>query len=565
MKSLLIYIVIHLLIANYISAQQVSVQRNYNKIDYGAYYFYFQRALSENKKDTKAIVLDSLALFISDSISFHNRNRYTHQVHPHVCQNRFGKVGFINTEDQIIVPFDFDFIQDNYDSSFLVAKKKNRYGVIDGEGHTLIPFEYSEVVYVFKENTPAFCLKNIDGKIGVINKELNPVIPFEYAASFIIDSNILALKKNENDSSLLFYSKKGYYLFSLKGLSAKQRAVKYIEIDNGYLRFNSLADKEGKWIIPPDTYNHVSWIWDDYICVPENGHFGVIDSKGKKILPFKYSRISPTTNKQFIVYKNGMAGVVNLKNKFIIPLDSIGIYNFGVLYFVRRHNSNIMGLMNYKGERILSEKYSLLGGGIPFNSGKEGIEGIDSKSTIIIRDVTTWLSGMYRADGIKVVPIIYNYVFHRPENYPILIGKRSESDTNKLQYAAVDINGKFITPFTDNVLSFLPDAPDVILSTNQDKKAAFINAKTGEIVTAYEFDTDYQNKLKTGYITAKKGWLYALISPDGKKLTEAVYSDVYMPTAKNKIWFDDEIICVVKRNERLLGLTKTGKELLKVR
>ena len=240
---------------------------------------------------------DTLALFISDSINFHNQNRYIHLQHPHTCQNRFGKVGFINSEDQVVIPFEFDYIQDCYDSLFLTAKKK---------------------------------------------------------------------------------------------------------------------------------------------C------WGVIDGKGNVVVPFEYSRISPTTNKQFIVYKNGMSGVVNLKNEFLIPLDSISIYNFGILYFVRRHNSNIMGLMNYKGERILSEKYSLLGGGIPFNSGEEGIEEIDSKSTIIIRDVTTWLSGMYRADGIKVVPIIYNYVFHRPENFSILIGKRSESDTNKLQYAAVDINGKFI-------------------------------------------------------------------------------------------------------------------------
>lgn len=568
MKSIFIYIVIHLLTANSITAQVevISVQSENNRVDYGSYYFYFPKALSENKKNPKAVVFDgkdTLALFISDSINFHKQNRYIHQQHPHSCQNRFGKFGFINSEDQIVIPFEFDFIQDRYDSLFLTAKKKKWYGVIDSKGHTVIPFEYSQVVHIFDEDTPVFCLRNINGKIGVLNKELNPVIPFEHGAFYFIDSNMLALKKNEDDSLLSFYNKKGVPLFPLKGFSAKQRAGNYIYILNRYGRSNSLADKKGKWIVPPDTYEYVTWIWDDLFCVPKNNQFGVINSKGKTILPFEYSRISPTTNKQFIVNKNGMSGVVDLNNKFIIPLDSIGIYNFGVFYFIHRHNSAIIGLMNFKGERIHSEKYSL--GGIPFNSGEEGIQEIDPRSTIIIRDVTTRLMGLYRADGIKVVPIIYNYVVHRAENYAILIGKKSELDTNKYQYAAVDINGKLIAPFTNNVLSFLPHAPDVLLSTNQDKKAAFVNARTGEVVTPYEFDADYQNKLNNGYIAAKKGWFYALVSPDGKKLTEAVYSDVYMPTPKNKLWFDDEIICVVKRNERLLGLTKTGKEILKVR
>lgn len=558
MKSVFIYIAIHLLIANLATAQLVSVERDYNKKDYGSYYFNFRKVLRENKTDSEI-----LALFISDSINFHKQKRYIHLQYPHTCQNRFGKIGFINTEDQLIIPFEFDVIQERYDSLFMTAEKNNRYGVIDGNGHTIIPFEYRQVVNILKENPPVFCLKNIDDKIGVLNKELNTVIPFNYTSCYIIDSNILALRESEENSLLLFYNKKGVHLFSLNGYSAKQRAGKYIYISNGYGKFNSLADKKGKWVIPPDTYEYVAWIWDNLICVPKNNLFGVLNTKGKIILPFEYSRISPTTNKQFIVYKNGMSGVVNAKNEYIIPLDSISISNFGVYYLVRRFNSVLSGLVNFKGKRILSEMYSM--SDVPINSGEEGVQETNPKSAGVIRDIPNRLMGLYRADGLEILPISYTYILHRPENYAILVGKRSEQDSNRLQYAAVDINGKFIVPFSNNVLSFLPNAPDVFLSINQDKKAAFVNARTGEAVTSYEFDNDYQNKLNNGYIAAKKGWFYAIVLPDGKKLTEAVYRDVYMPTAKNKQWFDEEIVCVVKRNEILLGLTKTGKEILKVR
>lgn len=568
MKAISIYIVILCFIAKPVTAQRVYVEANYNQVDYGPYYFYLQRAVSEYKKkhkDLESGIKDTLGLFITDSINFHREYSYIHSQYPHTCQNRCGKVGFINTEGQVIIPFEYDYIDGHYDSSFMMARLNNRHGVIDGKGHMVVPFNYSEVVQILPTTPPLFCLKNTAGKLGVLDNRLKPVIPFEYEAFNFIDSNILAFRRTENDSLISFYSKKGVPLFSLKGYSAKERAGKYIYITSGYGNYNSLATKQGKWIIPPGTYKDIAWIWDDLICVPQKDMFGIIDTKGKTILPFEYERISPTTNKQFIVQKNGRTAVVDLHNKLIIPFDSSYIFNFGVLYLVYRHNSTVMKLVNNRGERILSEKYSISGGGIPANSGKEGIESIDPMSTILVRDMSSRLLGLFRADGVQVLPVSYYYINNQPGYHAILVAKRSEADTNRLLYAAVDINGKFIAPFSDNELSLLSNAPGIYVSKDKDRKVAIVNALNGEAITPFEFEAGYVNNLGNGYISAKKGWFYALVSPDGKKLTEAVYSEMSAPTPKNRRWFDEEIVCVAKRYQQYIGLTSTGKELLKMR
>ncbi len=568
MRIFIFCFIIHLILANPVKAQLVSVEPDYNKVDYGPYYFYLQRAVSEYKKDPKAPesgIKDTLALFIADSIKFHKEHGYIHSQYPHTCQNRRGKVGFLNTEGQVIIPFEFDYIDGHYDSSFMRARLNNQYGVIDGKGRTVIPFNYKEVVHILHTNPPLFCLKNIAGKLGVLDNRLKPVIPFEFEAYYFIDSNILAFRKTEDDSLLSFYNNKAEHLFSLKGYSAKERAGKYIYISNGYGKYNSLATKKGKWIIPPGTYNSVTWIWDDLICVPEKGRFGIIDTKGKTVLPFEYERILPTTNKQFIVQKNGRSAVADLHNKLIIPFDSSYIFNFGALYLVYRNNSTVMSMVNKRGEQILSEKYTISGGGIPFNSGNEGIEAIDPMSTILVRDTSTRLLGLYRADGFTVLPASYYYINHQPGQHAILVAKRSASDTNRLLYASVDINGKLIAPFSDNQLSFIPGATNIYESKNKDRKAAIVNAHTGEVITPFEFEAGYMKDLGNGYVAAKKGWFYALVSPEGKILTEALYNEMYRPDQKNRLWFDEEIVCVAKRFEQYIGLTSSGKQLLKMR
>ena len=520
-KFILSTIVFFLLADTLLTGQTlVGVRPDYEENHY-AYFFKQFNFLREDIKLDKNKVYDkndSLELFIADSIRFHNNYFYYHQRSPHACQNRFYKSGFVDVDKGIIVPFEYDWVQPKYDS-FLLAKKGNATGIIS----------------------------NI-GKL---------VFPFSHGFYHIHDNTLIAFSNIGIDSVILFYDTKRKFLFQINAFFAKRMSENYVSVAGMKGKFKGIVDINGRLVIGPDEYDNVKWIHDDFICAYKNNKFGVIDSKKKVVLPFEYDGISPAENDQFIIYKNGMSGVVNAKNDVVIPLDSIYIENFGKLYVVRKRRSDLSGLVNLKGEQLLERKYNI---NIQGNSAENEFKRVKPQSVLIIRDPETSLSGMYRADGLRILPVEYSYINYNQDCNAIIIGKKADILSDSFLFAAVDINGKILVPFSRNQLRILDRSPNLLLAKNTNGLAAFVNAKTGEIFTAYEFDEiEPLFPLTNSFIVAKKNWHYALISPDGKKLTDAVYSGFSPVTEKNKLWFPEEIVCLGRLGEKLYGITKTGK------
>jgi hypothetical protein len=487
------------------------------------YYFFKHGSFREditNRKNKVITQIDSLELFVSDSIAFHKRNSYNHEKAPHGCQNRYYKFGFVGPEKEIIIPFEYDWIQPKYEKA-MRAGKMGTMGVIDAKGHILIPFRRNGL--------------------------------------YIHDNRLIALKPLQKDSLVKFYDIKGKYLFQVNGFDVKRLNENYLSVFAKGGRFIGVIDLRGDWIIAPGIYEYVRWISDKFICIFKNRKCGIIDLKQNVILPFEYENINPTDNGQFIVFKDRMCAVVNEKNKIVIPFDSVLIRNFGTLYGVGQYRSDIFALYNSKGEQLLPEKYNI---GMPQDPGGNEFKKNPPKSAIIIRDPTTRLLGMYRADGLKLLPIENSMIKYDPVYHAIIIQRKVIGQPDKNMYSAIDMDGKIIVPFSSNTLSLVQRSPALLLTTNDTNKSAFINAKTGQIFTDYVFEyKSYDFILADGFVAAKKNWLYALISPDGKMLTDATYSGFYPVTKENRLLFAEEIVCLGTKNNKSFGITKTGKEI----
>jgi sporulation protein YlmC with PRC-barrel domain len=406
-----------------------------------------------------------------------------------------------------------------------------------------------------------------DGYFGVVDSNKNVVIPYKYSYAVVIDSNLFAVKKANNDSLLFFLDNKGNNLFSINGSYIKKIGDDYISVSNKQTIFKGVINKQGKWIVQPGKYDYVGWIRNGFVFAYKNGKHGIIDLDGKRIIPFEYDNISITENNQFIVYKNGDEGALNLKNEFIIPLDNMLINDFGKLFYIRKYNSDISGLFNLKGENLIEGNYDIR---IPIRSGSEEYRKTDLKSIVLVTNRETHLQGLYRADGLKILPIeydninthIYSTISYEKDKSAIIIAKKNNS-TGRLDYAAINNDGKVIVAFSENTLNFIDASPYLLLSTNREGKSAFVNGKTGEIFTGYEYKyVSYENQLSNGYIAARKKQGMVLISPDGKKLIDNEYNSFSAPTGKNRLLFDEEIICVEIRDNKFYGITKLGKEIL---
>lgn len=520
-KIFFISILIHF--ASYSNAQEylmAATQKDLNDFGYyfkGEFSFRDEIIFDKNKKYSKA---DSLNLFIADSIQFHKNYSYYYQKQPHVCQNRFYKMGVVNKENEVVIPFTYDWVQTKYDKNLIVVKE-HRVGVIDSMGNIIIPFIAKGVV--IKSNT------------------------------------LIAIQKLKNDSTIYFYNGNGKSLFSLKAFSAALINDYYVRIDGTDTRFKGVVDLKGNWVVQPNKYDYISWIENGFAGAYKNGKYGVIDMKGNEVLPFMYNNIVIGHINQFIVYKDGQSGVLDKNNKLVIPFDSSWKDNYGSWYFLRYGDSTVM--LDIKSKKKIIGNLHVFAPAMN-NNNKSGWQ-LEEKDVLIITDKKTNKQGMFRADGLEIFPIGFYNVNYSKDKKLVIVSKNPTDDKYLFNYAAYNLDGKIVVPFSPNGLQFISSSSKLLLSTNEKRQSAFVNIETGLPTTPYEYNGlgGYESQLPFGYVGAKKNFQLALISPEGKALTQAVYSHFYLLSDFSKTNFDKEIICIARRVDALVGITNTGEEI----
>jgi|GEM_PF-715917 len=108
-------------------------------------------------------------------------------------QNTKGKVGLLNLQSQqLVIPFEYDAILQkfkNSKTSYLLAIKSGKYGVVNEKNEIIIPFQYDYMnLDLMLEQISEDPNKKVDyrfvavnkGKFGVVNLENRATVPFEY-------------------------------------------------------------------------------------------------------------------------------------------------------------------------------------------------------------------------------------------------------------------------------------------------------------------------------------------------------------------------------------------------
>ena len=99
-----------------------------------------------------------------------------------------------------VIPAGFDDI-DRYHNGLAAAKKNGKWGYVDKNNNTVIPFEYEQVEDRFiADNCRGFDGTYIpvkkNGKMGIINKQNQVIVPFEYSVIMHGDDGVFIAQKN---------------------------------------------------------------------------------------------------------------------------------------------------------------------------------------------------------------------------------------------------------------------------------------------------------------------------------------------------------------------------------
>ncbi len=104
------------------------------------------------------------------------------------------KMGAIDDNGNIIVPFIYDYITPFNKNGFALYKENEKYGVIDRSNNIIIPAEYDMIYNSHVEEL--FCVKK-DDKKGIISSANQIILPVEYDMIGEFDSDGLAsIRKN---------------------------------------------------------------------------------------------------------------------------------------------------------------------------------------------------------------------------------------------------------------------------------------------------------------------------------------------------------------------------------
>lgn len=252
------------------------------------------------------------------------------------------QVGLINTRGDIVVPAVYDDIRryQDFDGYWdkLIIEKAGYFGLMDSNLQVLFSPIYrcsadsnyygypehnilnGEYIKVFKE-----------GKCGLINDHGDVLIDFKY-------DNLLPI----HDSMIIGLINKAL-------INPNQYFWKNVQACEIY-------DAKFKLITSLNEYDQIEYNGIKRFIVKKDNLVGVVDHKGKVIIPIEYNSLAPQDNDYYVV-KGNKSGVISLEGKVLIPIEyECNMYFYEPAIYVTQNG--LIGVYSNKYQLIAAPQYT---------------------------------------------------------------------------------------------------------------------------------------------------------------------------------------------------------------
>ncbi len=250
-----------------------------------------------------------------------------------------------------------------------------------------------------------------------------------------------------------------------------------------------------------------------------NGKYGVVDSKGNKLIDCKYEYIEKISNDYYYVNNNHTgAGIINKSGDTILPLIyNIDYFDTTTLSFIGVNKEIGYGIFTKDGEPV-----KVLGKSAYTNSSYvEGIHYFQRDGLIIFKDKFSDDGTKYTILNLKldtIIPLGKYYFISEINDGLIKFSDSLTTDkignrTNPYQYVKcgfLDIKGKVVIAPKFDFAHYFTEGMSGVRVNN---KWGFINKK-GAIVIPLKFD--YVLPFKNGYAKVKLKDKFYIIDKTGK-------------------------------------------------
>ena len=258
--------------------------------------------------------------------------------------------GLLSRQLKELTPAIFSSIS-SFKHGFIVRDRQQRNGYLNLQGRQIVPFELEAETINYRRDSFIVFTKYVNepnGKMlysGLMNATGQVLLPPQYSHIDIFSNEIACIKKNNKWG---FINQSGEILCPIVYNSIGRLHQNFIEVtkDNG----RGLVDRSGKVIIEPN-YTYIKWIdsmihygndKDEHFIynvgsggkykhhfgklIPQSnglsfyikaGKYGLVDTKGKLVIPAKFEKIRAYRNNRALVQLNGKFGLINEHGKIV--------------------------------------------------------------------------------------------------------------------------------------------------------------------------------------------------------------------------------------------------------
>lgn len=275
------------------------------------------------------------------------------------------KFGVIDADLNVTVPFNYDELKEK--RNCYECRKEKLWGIVMPDGNEKFPCMFTAINLV-KMNNKDILLTNINGKCGAADFETaNALVPNMYNAITSV---------NVSDKEQAFRVKKDnlYGVCGADGkviIDTKYPEIKFIHITgskNYYINVKSptnvgLFDLKGNEIVPFDKCNKYEYVKNSFIKMyTPSGIQGVVGLDGTPVADIAYSNIEwDDTANGFIVTQYDKMGIISSSGEFLFPMIQCESLSCQGDFFQYKNGikAKSYGAVDYSGNVILQPKYGI--------------------------------------------------------------------------------------------------------------------------------------------------------------------------------------------------------------
>ncbi len=298
------------------------------------YIIYLGESLSLAFTEIDSTIIDSNGkLFTNQNIN--SQTYFNEGLSPYLNNNKYG---FIDTKGNIIIQAQYNEVS-SFNEGLVAVKQNDKWGIINKKGKSIVTCQFDKI----GDFQNGYAFVTLSNKMGIIDKFGKTIVETKFDDVDFETPTLFSCKLNDK-----------YGLININGEVTTPAVFNRFHFYDTYIKGSTdsceaLIDVNG--ISVTDTiYDYIDNAGDLFIVDIKDKH-GLINNRGRVLLPVEYDKIYFRDSAYFEIEKNNKYGVADLNGKIILPCiyDDLD-YRDGVFYFklLPDNGQKSCGIIPYK-------------------------------------------------------------------------------------------------------------------------------------------------------------------------------------------------------------------------